>query len=73
VAGLISMYSSHDKTRLESLGDGGGFNCTFGYVSGWGIGSSLSLESSASLSSSHTMFFYNFCIVMKISLFKDID
>jgi hypothetical protein len=48
----MSKYSSHDETRLEGLSDGGGFDGTFGYVSGWGIGSSKSPESS-SLSSSH--------------------
>ena len=40
VAGFISRNSSHDEIRLESLGDDGGFTCIFGYVSGWGMGSS---------------------------------
>ena len=42
MAGFISEYSSHDEIHLESesLGDGWGIGCTFGYVSGWGIGSS---------------------------------
>ena len=40
VNGFINMYSSHDEIRLECLSDGGGFDCTLGYVSGWGMGSS---------------------------------
>ena len=52
---FISKYSSHDETRLDRLGACVGFNCTFGYVSGWDIGSSSSLESSTSLSFSHNI------------------
>ena len=40
VDGFISMYSSHDETLLESLGGSLGIDCTLGYVSGWGMGSS---------------------------------
>ena len=41
VAGFISLYSLHDWIRFESLGMGDDewLEFTYGYVSGWGIGS----------------------------------
>ena len=38
LAGFISKNSSHDEVCLESLGDDWEFDCTLGYVSGWGMG-----------------------------------
>ena len=42
VAGFINKNSSYDETCLERLSNGRGFDCSFRYVSGCGIGSKSS-------------------------------